>query len=271
MEFLKVQNIESGYTGNTVIKGISFSVKRGEFIGIIGPNGGGKTTLLKTLSHIIKPFKGSVLVEGENIHSLSALFLAKKIAMVGQGLSSIFSFTVEEIVLMGRSPYIGPLGHERKHDLEHANYAMERTGLISLKKRPIDELSAGERQRVLIARALAQEPKLLLLDEPTAHLDIGYQIDILDLIRSLQKDNALTILCVMHDLNLASQYCDKLLLLDKGNIVDFSTPKNILKYDVLEKVFNARCIVDENILAGKPVVIPFPRPSLRSAEGGETI
>jgi iron complex transport system ATP-binding protein len=259
MDFLKVENIESGYIDNLVIKNISFCVKKSEFIGIIGPNGGGKTTLLKTLSHIIKPSKGSVFLDGENIHSLNPFSLAKKIAMTGQGLSSIFSFTVEEIVLMGRSPYIGFLGHEKKEDMEKANCAMDRTGLIALKKRPIDELSAGERQRVLIARALAQEPKLLLLDEPTAHLDIGYQTDILDLIKSLQQDSGLTILCVLHDLNLASQYCDKLLLLDRGKIAGFDTPKNILKYDILEKTFNATCIVDEKILAGKPVVVPFTR------------
>lgn len=259
MDFLKIENMESGYIDNLVVKGISFSVKRAEFIGVIGPNGGGKTTLLKTLSHIIKPSNGSVFLEGEDIHSLSALNLAKKLAMVGQGMISIFSFTVEEIVLMGRSPYIGFFGHEKKEDMEKVNYALERTGLITLKKRPVDELSAGERQRVLIARALAQEPKLLLLDEPTAHLDIGYQTDILDLIKSLQQDNGLTILCVLHDLNLASQYCDKLLLLDKGRIIGFDTPKNILKYDILEKTFNATCIVDESILDGKPVVIPFTR------------
>ena len=261
MDFLKVENIESGYIDNLVIKGVSFSVKKAEFIGIIGPNGGGKTTLLKTLSHIIKPSKGSVFLEEENIHSLSAFSLAKKLAMVSQGLVSIFSFTVKEIVLMGRSPYIGFLGHEKKEDIEKVNHALERTGLMALKERPIDELSAGERQRVLIARALAQEPKLLLLDEPTAHLDIGYQTDILDLIKSLQQDNGLTILCVLHDLNLASQYCDKLLLLDKGRIAGFDTPKNILKYDILEKTFNATCIVDENLLAGKPVVVPFSRRS----------
>jgi iron complex transport system ATP-binding protein len=259
MDFLKVDDIESGYRNNTVIKGLSFCVDKGSFIGIIGPNGAGKTTLLKTLSHIIKPFKGSVFLDGENIHSLSPFSLAKKIAMVGQGLVSIFSFTVEEIVLMGRSPYIGIFGHEKKEDIKKAGYALERTKLAHLRKRPIDELSAGERQRVLIARALAQEPKLLLLDEPTAHLDIGYQTDILDLVKSLKKHNELTILCVLHDLNLASQYCDKLLLLDKGKIIGFDVPEKILKFDILEKTFNAQCLVDSNILPGKPIVIPFPK------------
>jgi iron complex transport system ATP-binding protein len=261
MEFLEVKRLESGYINNTVIKDISFAVKKSAFVGIIGPNGSGKTTLLKTLSHIIKPFMGNVFLEGQDIHCISTSSLAKSLAMVGQGLSSIFSFTVEEIVLMGRSPYIGFLGHETKKDLEKANNALDRTNLLALKKQSIDELSAGELQRVSIARALAQEPKLLLLDEPTAHLDIGYQIEILDLVKSLQKTSGLTILCVLHDLNLASQYCDKLLLLDEGIIAGFDTPNNILKYDILEKTFNATCIVDEKILGGKPVVIPFPRQS----------
>jgi iron complex transport system ATP-binding protein len=259
MDFLKIENIESGYTNSPVIKGMSFSVKQGEFIGIIGPNGGGKSTLLKTLSHIIKPTNGGVFLQGENIHSLSALNIARNIAMVGQGMHSIFSFTTEEIVLMGRSPYIGLLGHETKTDIKKVNHALELTGLLTLKNKPIDELSAGERQRVLIARALAQQPKLLLLDEPTAHLDIGFQTDILDLVSSLKDRENLTIICVLHDLNLASQYCDKLLLLDKGRIVDFDVPKNILKYDLLERVFNARCLVDDNILSGKPIVIPYPK------------
>jgi iron complex transport system ATP-binding protein len=259
MGFLKIENIESGYMNNPVIKGISFSVKQGEFIGIIGPNGGGKTTLLKTLSHIIKPNGGGVFLQGEDIHSLSTLNIARNIAMVGQGMHSIFSFTTEEIVLMGRSPYIGFLGHETKSDIEKVNHALELTGLLLLKNKPIDELSAGERQRVLIARALAQQPKLLLLDEPTAHLDIGFQTDILDLVSSLKDRESLTVICVLHDLNLASQYCDKLLLLDKGSIVDFDVPKNILKYDLLERVFNARCLVDDNILSGKPIVIPYPK------------
>jgi iron complex transport system ATP-binding protein len=263
MDFLKIENIESGYIDNVVLEGISFAISKGDSIGIIGPNGGGKTTLLKTLSHIIRPSRGSVFLEEKNIHRLSARSLAKKIAMVGQGISSIFSFTVEEIVLMGRNPYIGVLGHENKDDIAKMNRALELTGLMSFKNRYIDELSAGEKQRVVIAKALAQEPKLLLLDEPTTHLDIGYQTDILDLISSLKRQEQLTVMCVMHDLNLASQYCDKLLLLDKGRIVDFDVPGKILRYDLLEKIFNAKCLVDDRILSGKPVVIPYPKDSRR--------
>jgi len=259
MDFLNVIDLKSGYSNNLVLKDISFSVKKGEFIGIIGPNGAGKTTLLKTLSHIIKPLSGKVLLKGKDIHLLSSLLLARQCAMVGQDLLSLFSFTVEEIVLMGRNPYLGLFKQERKEDVEIVNMALKRTDMSMLKDRPIDELSAGERQRALIAKALVQQPQLLLLDEPTAHLDIGYQTDILDLIRLLNRDTELTVICVLHDLNLASQYCDKLLLLDKGKIAGFGSPAEILQYDILEQTFNARCLVDKNILQGKPIVIPFPK------------
>jgi len=259
MDFLNVIDLKSGYSNNLVLKDISFSVKKGEFIGIIGPNGAGKTTLLKTLSHIIKPLSGKVLLKGKDIHLLSSLLLARQCAMVGQDLLSLFSFTVEEIVLMGRNPYLGLFKQERKEDVEIVNMALKRTDMSMLKDRPIDELSAGERQRALIAKALVQQPQLLLLDEPTAHLDIGYQTDILDLIRLLNRDSELTVICVLHDLNLASQYCDKLLLLDKGKIAGFGPPAEILQYDILERTFNARCLVDKDMLGGKPIVIPFPK------------
>ena len=259
MDFLNAIDLKSGYKNNLVLNEISFSVKKGEFIGIIGPNGAGKTTLLKTLSHIIRPLGGKVFLKGKDIHLLSSLLLARECAMVGQDLLSLFSFTVEEIVLMGRNPYLGLFKQERKEDVEIVNMALKRTDMSLLKDRPIDELSAGERQRALIAKALVQQPQLLLLDEPTAHLDIGYQTDILDLIRLLNRDSELTVICVLHDLNLASQYCDKLLLLDKGKIAGFGPPAEILQYDILERTFNARCLVDKDMLGGKPIVIPFPK------------
>ncbi len=257
MQFINVDNITSGYRDNIILKEICFSIDKGDSIGIIGPNGAGKTTLLKTLSRIIRPVKGKVFLDGKDIYKIKPHMFAKMCAMVGQDLHNIFSFTVEEIVLMGRNPYLDLFGQEQKTDMHIVNNVLERTDITELKYRLIDELSAGERQRTLIAKALAQEPQVLLLDEPTAHLDIGYRIDILDLIKSLNRQNRLTVICILHDLNLASQYCDKLLLLDKGRVVGFDTPVNILKYDILEKTFNARCLVDEKILAGKPVVIPY--------------
>ena len=259
MEFLRVDGIKCGYGDVVICDHISFEVRKGEFIGIIGPNGAGKTTLLKTLSHIIKPSSGTVFLEGRNIHSMDSNSFAKACAMVGQDLLSIFSFTVEEIVIMGRNPYLGLLAQERREDLDVVNRALDSTSLTDLRCRLINELSAGERQRVLVARALAQDPGLLLLDEPTAHLDIGYQVEILDLIRSINKEKELTVISVLHDLNLASQYCDKLLLLDHGDVEGFGTPDEILKYEIIEKIFNATVMVNEKALNGRPMVVPISK------------
>jgi iron complex transport system ATP-binding protein len=259
MSFLEVKNLKSGYGAKQVIDGISFSVDKGEFIGIIGPNGAGKTTLLKTLTHIIRPTDGSVVFEGKDIHSQNSCSVAKSFAMVSQDLISIFSFTAKEIVLMGRTPYIGMLGHEKKEDLKIVDEAIMLTDLEGLQDRPIDELSAGERQRVLVARALAQQPQVFLLDEPTAHLDIGYQVEILDLVKSLQKKKAITTVCVLHDLNLASQYSDKILLLNKGRIIDYGPPKDILNQEIIEKVFNAAIFIDDKTDATRPFIKPLTR------------
>ncbi|MDD5504515.1 MAG: ABC transporter ATP-binding protein [Candidatus Omnitrophica bacterium] len=259
MIFLQVKDIDSGYNDKAVIHSMSFNLDRGEFVGIIGPNGSGKTTLLRTISHIIKPFKGTVLLESQNIHRLSKNVLARRIALAGQNILSVFSFTVEEIVLMGRNPYIGFFGHEKKGDLQKVRLVLEQTGLTRVRNKPVHCLSAGEGQRVLIARALAQEAKLLLLDEPTAHLDIGYQTDILDLIKSLQQESGISVICVLHDLNLASQYCDKLLLIDEGRAAGFDIPERVLKRGVLESVFHAACLVNNTILPGRPLIVPFSR------------
>ncbi|NQT95713.1 MAG: ABC transporter ATP-binding protein [Candidatus Omnitrophica bacterium] len=259
MAYLEVQNLRSGYGQIRILHDISFEIERGEFIGIIGPNGAGKTTLLKTLTHIIRPQSGNIFLEGKDIHSMSSAEVAKSFAMVGQGLKPIFSFTAREIVLMGRTPYIGILGQEKKEDLLLVEEVLKATDLRRFADRPIDELSAGERQRVLIAKALAQKPEVLLLDEPTAHLDIGYQIEILDLVKSFKEERGLTIACVLHDLNLASQYCDRIILLHEGIIVDFGPPESILRSDLIEKVFKTSIKVDSSILQGKPLIIPITK------------
>ena len=257
MNFLEANAIKSGYSDRVVLDGISFSVSKGEFIGIIGPNGAGKTTLLKTLTHIIKPFEGNVLIENRDIHNIPTREAAKVSAMVGQHLLSIFSFTVQEIVLMGRTPYIGMIGHETLNDIKIVDDVLRVTDLYDFKERPVDELSAGERQRVLIAKALSQQPKLLLLDEPTAHLDIGYQIDIMDFVKSLNEKGDFTVISVLHDLNLASQYCDRIMLLDKGKIVDFAQTKEILMSEKLSKVFNATLLINDKMLPETPFIIPL--------------
>jgi len=259
MPYLEVRDIISGYRDNPVVQKVSFSIEKGQFIGIIGPNGAGKTTLLKTLTHLIRPRQGKVYLNGTDVHYIGTHEIAQRCAMVGQGLMSIFSFTVEEIVLMGRSPHIGILGHEKRKDLAVVHEALKLTQTEELKDKPINELSSGERQRVLIARALAQAPELLLLDEPTAHLDIGHQTEILDLVRSLKGDKALTVLCVLHDLNLASQYCDKILLMYKGRIVKFGTPKEVLNYETIEHVFKAVVLVNDRTMRDRPLIVPISK------------
>jgi iron complex transport system ATP-binding protein len=259
MGFLEIKNLKSGYLDKPVIEDISFSIEKGEFMGIIGPNGAGKTTLLKTLTQIIRPMQGNILFEGRDIHRMGSFELAKRFAMVGQDLVSIFSFTVDEIVLMGRTPHIGVFGCERRQDLEIAQDMIRLTDLDGFKEKPINEMSAGERQRVLIARALTQQPQLLLLDEPTAHLDIGYQTEILDLVKSLKKKNDLTVICVLHDLNLASQYCDRILLLDKGKITGLGPPRDILKHEIIKKIFNVTALVDDKQFPDRPLVIPLSK------------
>jgi len=259
MAFLEIKDLKSGYSGRTIIDGVSFSIEKGEFVGIIGPNGAGKTTLLKTMTHILSPSGGGVFLEGKDVHRLNSTEMARRFAMVGQDLRSIFSFTVKDIVLMGRTPYIGLFNSETGDDLKMVDHVLELTDLKDFIERPIDELSAGERQRVLIAKALAQDPAILLLDEPTAHLDIGYQMEILELVRSLKRERQLTVVCVLHDLNLASQYCNRIILLDKGKVADFAPPKDILKYDTIEKIFGATVLVNEKALPGSPLVVPIAR------------
>jgi len=178
---------------------------------------------------------------------------------VRQDLSSIFSFTVKDIVLMGRNPYIGLMSGETKKDLEILKNVLASCDLTGFKDRPIDELSSGERQRVLLAKALAQEPKILLLDEPTAHLDIGYQIAMLDFISSIRESQDLTVICVLHDLNLASQYCDRLLLLQKGRIAGMGPAKEIIEDELIEKIFGVNSLIIDGMINGQPAVIPVSK------------
>lgn len=230
---IRVLGIDCYYGSIRALESVSFEVKEGEFLGVIGPNGAGKTTLLKCLTKILKPKVGAVLLNGKDISDMSREEIAKNIGVVPQNSPETFPFTVLDIVLMGRIPYLGRFARESKNDLRVAEAAMKSTNVYHLADRTINELSGGERQRVLIARALAQEPKVLLLDEPTLHLDIKQQLEILKLIKRLTRQKKLTTIAVFHDLNLAARFCDKLLLLNAGKIhaigsvEDVLTPKNI--------------------------------------------
>ncbi|MDD2703520.1 MAG: ABC transporter ATP-binding protein [Candidatus Omnitrophica bacterium] len=263
MGILSVRNIWGGYTGIPVIKDFSLEVHKGEFLGIIGPNGSGKSTLLKLLSRILTPSRGSILLLGEDIRGMDQRAFARKTAFVSQDTHIYFPFSVMEITLMGRIPHLGRLQMETKRDIEIAEQALALTDVFSLKNKLIDELSSGERQRVIVSRALAQEPLLLFLDEPTAHLDIGHQIQILDLLHSLNLRNGLTIVMVLHDLNLAAEYCGRIILLNEGGIFKDGRPEEVLSYQNIEAVYKTVVVVNKNPFTGKPFVVPVSRERCR--------
>jgi iron complex transport system ATP-binding protein len=252
---LKVDKLSGGYGREIIINDISFEMERGEFIGIIGPNGSGKSTLLKLISRVIYPKKGEVLFQNENIIRIKLKELCKNIAFVPQDTVITFSFSVWEVVLLGRTPHLGRLELETKKDFSIAENALILTDTLNLKEKNINQLSAGERQRVIIAKALAQEPTLLILDEPTSHLDIGHQIEVLDLLKKLNKEKKISVIIVLHDLNLASEYCSRIILLNKGEIFKDGPSQEVLTYQNIESVYKTIVVVNKNPISLKPYIV----------------
>lgn len=246
------------YGKNHVLKDISFQIQKSDFFIIIGPNGSGKTTLLRLLAGIISVGNGRIDVLGDSIKDYSRKALARKIAYVPQTLPVDFPFTVSEVVLMGRSPHLGMLGLEKEKDLLKAKQAMKFTELDHLADRRINQLSGGECQRVFIARAICQETEIILLDEPTASLDLAHQTRIMDLMEKLQMDRGITVVMVSHDVNLAAMYGKTLLLLKKGQIAGRGKPDEVLTFQVLESAYGCTLLVDESPLGGFPRVTPVP-------------
>jgi iron complex transport system ATP-binding protein len=251
---IEVNSVFFRYHQDWVLQDVSFQVRKGAFVGVIGPNGSGKTTLLKILYRLLTPQRGEVLFDHLSLKKMSRGEIAKKIAVVAQEAYPAFPFRVIEMVLMGRSPYLGHLMFESPKDLEIAKRAMEWTEILPISQRPIDELSGGERKRVYIARALAQEPEVILLDEPTTNLDIHHQVESLDLVLSLNREKGLTILMASHDLNLASEYCDRLILLQHGKIFHMGPPEEVMTRENIEKVYGCQVWVDRNPVSGMPRV-----------------
>ncbi|HDR73257.1 MAG TPA: ABC transporter ATP-binding protein [Methanoculleus sp.] len=253
---IRVDHIDVSYDGATkILAELSFTVERGAFIGIIGPNGSGKTTLLKTISRILSPTGGVVRIDGRDLASIPNRDLARTLGVVPQETAINFDFTVMDVVLMGRHPHIDRLASESKEDIAIARRAMAMTGTEQFRDRSVNEISGGERQRVIIARALAQEPKVLLLDEPTSHLDISHQIEILNIFKKLEGE--VTTIGVFHDLNLAAHYCDTLILLDRGEIRAMGSPADVLTRDHLGRIFHINATVKKSPRTGKPYVIPI--------------
>lgn len=252
-----VDSLNFGYSRELVLKEISFSVEKGQFISIIGPNGSGKSTLLKNLANIYSPINGKIDIDGRNIIDYKKKELAKKIALVPQDTTISYGFSVFDIVLMGRFPYIGRFEKESEADYEMVVEALKLTNTFHLRDRSINEISGGERQRVIIARALVQEPDIIFLDEPTSHLDINHQIDLLTLLRKLNRERNTTIILVIHDINLACRYSDQILLMDKGEILSFGKPTDVITRENIEDSYGLNVIIEQNPYTDSLYIVPL--------------
>jgi iron complex transport system ATP-binding protein len=238
---LEVNNLSCGYDSKPVIKDISFSVKFGDFLGIVGPNGCGKTTLLRALCGLLSPQSGEIRIKNRKISELSRGEIARRIAYVPQLMEPVTGFTVEEMILIGRTPYFDRFGFEGSTDHEITKWAIEELKIIKLQHLPVTQLSGGEFQRVVIARALAQQPKVLLLDEPISHLDLRFQVKILRLLSRLRR--TCTVIATFHDLSIASKFCPKLMLLKNGEMLSFGAPDEVLNQENIWKAFRVKASV----------------------------
>lgn len=254
--FLTLDDVQGGYDTDRIIRGVSAEIARGDFVGVIGPNGSGKTTLLRLLSGVLRPKEGTVSLEGEDLHRIPAKELSRRVAFVQQDTVIQFPFSVGEIVLLGRIPHLGRFEKEKRGDYQIAETCLAVTDTLALKDKMINALSSGERQRVLIAKALAQQPLLLFLDEPTAHLDIGHKVQIMDLLERLNTRDDLTIVMALHDLNLAGEYCNRIILLDAGLVHAQGEPEEVITYQNIERVYKTVVVERKNPITGKPFIVP---------------
>ncbi|HCQ89196.1 MULTISPECIES: ABC transporter ATP-binding protein [unclassified Clostridium] len=243
---LKVDNIQVALSGADIIKDISLYVDSGQFVGIIGPNGCGKSTLLKSIYKVIKPKQGSVFLDEKDVLKSSPKSISKTMGVVGQFNDMSFDFTVYEMVMMGRTPHKNLMQSNNKSDYEIVNEALKKVDLVSYSNRSYLTLSGGEKQRVILARAIAQQPKFLILDEPTNHLDIKYQLQILSIVKSLEVGT----LAALHDLSLAATYCDILYVLKSGEVIASGVPNEILTKELIKHVYEIDCEIYKNPVTG---------------------
>jgi iron complex transport system ATP-binding protein len=253
---LRARGLHCGYDGREVVAGVDVALYGGEFLGLIGPNGSGKTTLLRALAGRLPALSGEVLLEEEPMHARPRREVARVLAVVPQISSPPFEFSVAEVVAMGRTPHLGRLEGEGPEDRTAISRALALTHTGPLRDRPVTELSGGEFQRVVIARALAQEAPVMLLDEPAAHLDIGHQVEIFDLLLRLNRDEGRSILCVSHDLNLAARYCDRLVAMADGRVAAEGTPSEVLTEERVSELYGCSVRVDERP-DGRPRITPL--------------
>jgi iron complex transport system ATP-binding protein len=251
---LKASSASAVYGETRALNDVSLELREGEFAGLVGPNGSGKTTLIRVLSGVTGPSSGEVTLDGKRVRQIPARELARSVAVIPQQVDSAFRFSVLETVLMGRYAHLGRLRLETERDYEVARRCLQQTGMLDLAGRDIVQLSGGERQRAFIARALAQETRLLLLDEPTAHLDLRHQVELMNLIAELNRQEGLGILVALHDVNLAARYCRRLLLLHEGTAVAQGAPRDVITERNLQLAYGTRVRIAEDGESGAPQV-----------------
>jgi iron complex transport system ATP-binding protein len=260
---LALTAVEAGYGERNVLRGVTLAAAPGEIVGLIGPNGSGKTTLVRVATRGLAPRSGSVRLNGEDPYRVSARRAAQLAAVVPQEMAPAFVYTVLEVVLMGRSPYLSPWGGGKAEDWSRARQAMVEANVQHLADRPLDRLSGGERQRVILAQALAQDAPILLLDEPTTHLDLRHVVDTLTLLWRLARSGTKAVLAIFHDLNLAAAYCDRVYVLDQGIVIESGAPGQVITTELIRTVFHVEAEVVPSPSTGLPTVVPAARPSPR--------
>jgi len=261
MTSLQISQVYFSYLDGLVLHDINLSVRAGEMVGLLGPNGSGKTTLIKLASGILKPNQGEIRLDGSSLSQLNRKSVARSLAVVPQQFHIPFAFTVGEVAMLGRIPFLKAFAEESKFDRQFVANALELVGISELKERRFDELSGGERQKVILAMALVQQPRLLLLDEPTVHLDITHQVEILELVKRLNVEQGLTVIGAMHDLNLAALYFNRLVLLKEGKIWADGTPSQVLTEGIIRDVFSASVLVELHPVTGAPHIVVIPKES----------
>lgn len=254
---LKAEQIHFSYGQRVILRDMDLEASLGEVVGLVGPNGSGKTTFLRIATGILAPQAGRVYIQGRELPSLPAKDRARLVAMVQQNPAVPLGFTALEVVLMGRNPHLGLLQWEGPKDMEVCRSVMELTETWEFAGRPVSSLSGGELQRVFIARALAQETPVLILDEPTAQLDISYQTNVLDMIERIRRQTNITVVLAMHDLTLAAQYCTRIAALYQGKVFAFGRPAEVLTSELVSTVFGASVSIMEHPVHKTPVVLPF--------------
>lgn len=255
---IDVAEATAAYDDEPVVVNACFAVRSGEFVGLAGPNASGKSTLIRLIAGVLRPRAGQVRIDGQEASLYPRMSLARKLTVVRQDARLDFEFKVRDVVALGRIPRLRRFQSEGERDREVIDSALTMTDLTAIADRRVTELSGGERQRVAIARALAQEPEILLLDEPTSHLDIHYQASLLDLLAALNREKGLTVLAVLHDLNLAAQYCARLILLHRGRVHSDGPPCAVLQPEIIREVYGVEVVAGAHPTTGVPCLHLLP-------------